>query len=179
MAGFFIAGRWGQTPISFANWGLSPKAWSTTDHSPPTTLSGGLSSRGQTPCGVCPHLPRKVQAKKNRPEGRSFSLRAELLSSGGSVSSSRSSRSSSRSGSSSVGSGSSSSVSSSRCWSSSVSGWSSSRSCSFWGSYWSSWGFFFFRASSQSNSQQGGDQQGFFHLFSLINSQKLITCCDE
>jgi hypothetical protein len=28
-----------------------------------------------------------------------------------------------------------------------------------------------FRASSQSNSQQGGDQQGFFHGFSLVNSK--------
>jgi hypothetical protein len=86
-------------------------------------------------------------------------LRSSWSSSGWSSSSVRSSRSSSSW---------SSSVNWSWCWS-----WCW---CSgFWSSYWS-WGngggFFFFRASGQSNNgQQGSDQQGFFHGFSLVNSK--------
>ena len=110
--------------------------------------------------------------QKSRPEGRlSLVQGAKLLSSRCSSRSSRSSvasgRSGSRSSSSSVGSGRSSSVSSSSSWSS-FNCW-----CWCWGfNYWC-WcrSFFFFAASSQSNNHQGGDQQGFFHLFSLIISK--------
>lgn len=106
-----------------------------------------------------------LQAKKNRPKPVFF-LKLILLRSSRSRSSWCWSSSGVRSGWSS--SGWSSSVS---CWS----GWSSSWSwsSSFWSSYWSWSGrsFFFFRASSQSHSQQGGDQQGFFHGFSLVNSK--------
>ena len=122
-------------------------------------------------------LRTKRRTQKSRPEGRlSLVQGAKLLSSRCSSRSSRSSvgsgRSGSRSSSSSVGSGRSSSVSSSsrsgfNCWSS-FNYW-----CCCWGfNYWC-WcrSFFFFAASSQSNNHQGGDQQGFFHLFSLIISK--------
>src|SRR5450830_1930466 len=120
-----------------------------------------------------PSGPNKRAPKKKPPEGGFFhqAIRRwpcdQLLgSSSGSRSGFRSGRSSRRSSSSCVRSGSSSVSSWSSGWSSSVSGWSSNWSC------------FFFRASSQGNGQQGGDQQGFFHLFSLINSQ-IKQCCDE
>jgi hypothetical protein len=105
----------------------------------------------------------KPGTKKNRPKPvfllKLILLRSSWSSSGWSSSSVRSSRSSSSW---------SSSVSWSWCWSWC---WSSG----FWSSYWS-WGngggFFFFRASGQSNNgQQGSDQQGFFHGFSLVNSK--------
>ena len=64
-----------------------------------------------------------------------------------------------------------SSVSSSSSWSGCVSSWHGcvSRSDdSSWGfGHWCDWSFFFLSASSQGNSEQGSDQQGFFHGFFL------------
>jgi hypothetical protein len=122
---------------------------------------------------------QKRRTKKNQPEGWFLFPAKELLSSGSSGGSSRSSGSSCGSSSSSVGSSGSGSSSSVSGWSgrssSCVSGWSCRSGCwssCFWGSYWS-WSFFFLGASSQSNGQQGGDQQGFFHLFSLNNNKNI------
>ena len=113
--------------------------------------------------------------KKTGPQAGFFIPSNELLGGSSSVSSlvcrslgSGSSVGCGRSSSSCVGC---SSVSSSSSWSGCVSSWHGcvSRSDdSSWGfGHWCDWSFFFLSASSQGNSEQGSDQQGFFHGFFL------------
>nr|WP_208280010.1 hypothetical protein [Massilia oculi] len=125
--------------------------------------------------GMTPAPAEFDRRKKTGPQAGLSYRSNELLGGSSSVSSllSRTLSSSSCVG---CGVGSSSSVSGSSVsssWCGCVSSWGSG--CVSWcssswgfGSSWCDWSFFFLSASSQGNSEQGGDQQGFFHDFSLV-----------